>query len=495
MKTILQIMVCLSVLALLVPYAGAQQAVTKLNDASPSRPSVETGSSAPSGFPAALIDLLRKRRAELSKHLESVDPSTTEYDATVATIRELDVQLHTFMASSTTGTRPASAPQSPPKFELATPGNKHTNELIQPVLSWTEDLNPPPHPMIEKFRVEISDEADFGSIIHKADVKPRPQLSTLYTVPEGVLEKGVTYHWRVFAVYKLSPTLPLAEVGAANAPNGFSFTTARSIFKLFSDKGFSLQRAVEGPDADKGAEFSFLHTIKKSSVYTADFALIYNYRPPQTSQTSIGFQTSVEGKLTSDKSQSEDAWRFRAGAVIDHQLKRRTLNLIYLSLGGKLEGDQRFDVKKFSFEALFTPTFPKLSVGVSKPLDTASPFQFRWRPFLGFDIGRTVKKGASKETQNTVFRLTPRVTAKLKLNFLNEVLKLNEVYLWMDNTFYYLPLESKTKRNFFTSGLEFDVTDNLGFGLTYKNGESAPKFNRVNTLGATISIRFSKGDQ
>jgi hypothetical protein len=279
---------------------------------------------------------------------------------------------------------------------------------------------------------------------------------------------------------------------AANAP--FSFTTARSIFKRISDKGFSLQKDVEGPDAAKGAEFSFLRTIGKNTVYTADFAFIYDHRFHQTARTSVGFQTSVEGNLTSDESESEDAVRFRAGAVIDRDLGGSGLNFMYLSLGGKFEGDQDFDVKKMSFEALFTPTVGRAFIGVSKPIDTASPFQFRWRPFFGLDLGRTIKKGSSSETENNIVRLRPRVTAKLKLNFLNEVLKLNEVYVWMDNTFYYLPLESKKKRNYFTSGLEFEVTDNLGLGITYKNGESAPKFKRINTIGATLSIRFGKSD-
>lgn len=492
MKTLRLITACLFTLILLTPRAAAQQAVAQLIDDSSSRPGVENNPRTPLNAPSARIDSLRTKRAALSKYLETVDPSSRDYDTTVSAIRELDVQLHALLVGSTITSAPsAPAIQAPPRFELATPGDNLTNESLQPTLSWTEDLNPAPRPAIEKYVVEISDEKDFRSIIHKnEEVKPRSHpLSILYPIPEGVLQSGVTYYWRVFAVYSPSSSSPPLKQIAANAP--FSFTTVRSLFKQFSDKGFALQRTVEGPDAGKGAEFSFLRTLGKHSVYTADFALIYHYRPPQTSRTSVGFQTSVEGKLTSDDSESEDAWRFRAGAIVDHQLKPSTLDFIYLSLGGKFEGDQDFNVKKLSFETLFTPTFPDLLIGVSTPLDTASPFQFRWRPFLGIDAGGTIKRGPSKETGNTVFRLTPRATAKLKLNFLNEILKLNEVYLWMDNTFYYLPLEPKTKRNFFTSGLQFEVTDNLGLGITYKSGESAPKFNRVKTLGGNISIRFN----
>ena len=493
MRRIYTLILCLGALALAPPAAARQFAGSGIT---PGAGTAAAADGAPAGpnAAAAPADSLRKRRAALSAYLETLDPASGEYDATVAAIRELDLRLHARPAARA-GAGVAAAPQSPPSFQLAVPGDNLTNESVQPTLSWTEDQSPTPRPVIESYVVEISDEEGFGNVVYRNDeVKPRPHpLATEFAVPEGTLEAGVTYFWRVSAVYRPTPGAPTATQLAANAP--FSFTTARSIFKRISDKGFSLQRAVEGPDSGKGAAFSFLRTLGKKTVYTADFALIHTHRFRQTSRTSVGVQTSVEGKLTSDESESEEAWRFRAGAVIDRDLGGTGLNFMYLSLGGKFEGDQDFDVKKMSFEALFTPTFGRALIGVSKPIDTASPLQFRWRPFFGVDLGRTIERGDSGEVEKSVVRLTPRVTAKLKLNFLNEALKLNEVYLWMDETFYYLPLEAKSRRNFFTSGLEFEVTNNLGFGFTYKNGESAPKFKRLNTFGATLSIRFGPGDQ
>ena len=496
MKPLSLTSVLLLSLVVSVSLADGQQNISKLSEGSNTRPSAENVSSASTTSLSERIELLRKKRANLSAYLETVDPGDRVYDATVNAIRELDVQVHALKAESGTVSNSFKNESQlpPPNFVLATPGNTHTNESLQPTLSWTRDLNTGPHPVVQEFIVQISDENSFNPIIHTASVKPRsPLLDTMYSVPEGVLQPGIRYYWRVLAVYLPTPTSPSTTIMAANAPTGFSFTTSRSIFKYLSDRGFALQKTVDGPDASKGAEFSFLRTIGKKTVYTEDFAVIYNHHLGQpTTQTSIGFQTSVEGKLTSDESESEDAWRFRVGAVIDHQLKPSTLNFIYLSLNGKFESSQDFTVKKMSFEAMFTPTLPDLLIGVSKPQNTASPVQFRWRPYLSVTAGRTLKVGTSQETKDTVFRLSPRVTGKLKLNFLNEILKLNEVYLWFDDTFYYLPLELKTRRNIFTSGFELQITDNLGFGLTYKNGESAPTFKRVNTLGGTVSVRFKK---
>jgi len=46
----------------------------------------------------------------------------------------------------------------------------------------------------------------------------------------------------------------------------------------------------------------------------------------------------------------------------------------------------------------------------------------------------------------------------------------------------------------FSSGFTLQMTNNFGFGLTYKNGESAPKFKRVNTFGGVLTIRFGKDE-
>src|SRR5262249_53630275 len=159
MKTPSLITACLVTLILLTLQAGAQQAVTQLVDDGSSKPGVENNPPAPLNAPSARIDSLRTRRATLSKYLETVDPASRDYDATVSAIKELDVQLHALLAgSTTTSTTSAPAVQAPPRFELATPGDTVTNESLQPTLSWTEDLNPAPHPTIEKYVVEISDE-------------------------------------------------------------------------------------------------------------------------------------------------------------------------------------------------------------------------------------------------------------------------------------------------------------------------------------------------
>jgi hypothetical protein len=284
-------------------------------------------------------------------------------------------------------------------------------------------------------------------------------------------------------------TLPDLKA-AANAPE--SFKTLAQTFEAFERRGLTLQRAVAGSDATEGAQFGFLKTFNKGTVYTADFALIYNRRFTPTERTSAAFQTSVQGNLTSKESESDDALQFRAGAIIDRNLKRNTINHLYTSLAAKYETDQKFRVGKIISENMLTPTIPSLGIGIpfGRP---SNAVQFRWRPFFYFDIGRSFKKGDSRETQDTVVRLTPRVRTTLTLNFLRRALNLNDTFIFADDFFYFLPLEkTKSRHNMFTSGFVLQVSKDFGFGLTYKSGEAAPKFRPVHTFCGVLTIRFGK---
>jgi hypothetical protein len=213
----------------------------------------------------------------------------------------------------------------------------------------------------------------------------------------------------------------------------------------------------------------------------------------------LSFRTSVEGKLTSDESEAEDAWRFRASLIGDTS-QIGPIDSTYTSVSLKYESDQDFDTQKFIAEMVFTPTIRKLALGKAWPpaeLDPSGrvkrypPFQFLWRPFLGLDVGHTLDKGQSAETEETILRFLVRGRAQLLLNLVAQALGLQETSIFLDNTFYHLPLEGRDDtHNFLVAGIEFLVTENVGIGLTYKAGEEAPNFEQIKTFGGTIGIRF-----
>ena len=268
---------------------------------------------------------------------------------------------------------------------------------------------------------------------------------------------------------------------------------SKNLFKRLQDAGFKLQRALSGKDAGEAAAFSFLSTLGDKTVFTADFAL--SWCPPtrfEAGPFDLSFLTSVEGRLTSAESESENAWRFR-GSLIGDTSHNGPIDSTYTSVSLKYESDQDFDTEKLMAEMVFTPTIRKLALGKAWPpaKEGRPPFQFLWRPFFGLDVGHTFEKGQSAETEETILRLKVRGRARLLLNLVTQALRLHETSIFIDNTFYYLPVEGRNNaHNFLVSGITFLITENISIGLTYKVGEEAPNFEQIETFGGTIGIRF-----
>jgi hypothetical protein len=522
MKSLVKVLVLASTLFLLSVPTYAQETASSKDE--------KTKITSPAGkedLPSAEVVVLQQRKSFLETRLATLQPSSQDYLLTEHWIREIEGKIEELKREetiSTAATEPnlvavskitttsvlssqtnsAAQVQTEPDFLLSRPEAGATNELTGLVLAWTEDhpcptLTCPPvlkNYQITKFIVEIAINKTtistnrFLQPIFVKEVTSDGESAESITVPKDILQSGQKYHWQVFAEYVPQGSNQPLTKAASNAPR--SFKTEAQTFAALENKGLTLQRAVSGNDATEGAEFGFLKTFNKNTVYTADFALIYNKQFVPTQRTSYAFQASVQGSLSSDDSESEDALQFRVGAIIDRNLKRGTLNGLYLSLAAKYESDQKFKIGKFISENMLTPTFPKLGIGI--PFGRPSqPVQFRWRPFFYLDAGHTFNRGDSEETEDTILRLTPRVRAMLTLNFLRRALNLNDTFIYVDDYFYYSPLEKmKKQHNMLTSGFSLQVTKNFGFGLTYKNGEAAPKFKRVNTFGGVLTIRFGK---
>jgi hypothetical protein len=385
-------------------------------------------------------------------------------------------------------------------FSLSHPRDGATDMPLELSLSWKKAAG------ATEYLLQLSRNKDFEELIIDTKVSPSTTSSNEsfeIKKKEFKLETGTKYYWRVFAIMPAGPEIPANE-------NPISFTTTANFFDSLANHGFTLQKALAGPDKGELAEFSFLDNIGKKTVYSTNFAL--SWRPTSilnAGHTNVRLQTSVEGSLSSDDSESEDAWRLRFSSIFvtsfvrcrsavrpcpRGQLTHPTIGSLYTTASLKYEGDRDFNVKKLSAEFLTTPNSHRLAIGDARPGNARKPpVQFQWRPFFRVDVGHTFRRGTSAERQDTILRLVPRVRTVLNLQFLRRALNMDDVNIFADNTFYYLPLENNKKRkNFFTSGIEFNFSPNLGIGLTYKTGRSAPKFEKINTLQAIVGIRFGK---
>ena len=384
--------------------------------------------------------------------------------------------------------------QSQPLFHLSAPANGSPAQPVSGVVLWWTAA-----PNVAGYSIQIATDSSFKTMVLEDKVKAG---ITSFAIPDDTLEKGAKYSWRVLADCGTgTPTCPAGtQIQGTGSP--FSFSTAFNIFERIENAGFTLQRAIAGDDATEGAQFSFLASANATTVYTADFALIWDHFLAKGLRTAATFQAAWEGNLTSDESESEDALKYHVNALVLYDFRvrkdktldlQRTFDVMRWATGLKYETSQDATTKKVMWENVLTPTSRKLGIGVALPnADPKHAVQFWWRPYLGLDVGHTSKPGASAEIKSTILRITPRARATLRFNGLARALNVASATLYADSTFVTQPIEDDHTHNFFVSGFEIKVADNIGVGFTYKNGEAAPKFTHIETFAGMLTISFGK---
>jgi hypothetical protein len=352
------------------------------------------------------------------------------------------------------------------EFYLSVPRDGSPDEPLKPKLSWTKAK------VDQGYVLEVAGDQDFARVVLKKELAA---AVTEYEL-EQKLEEGTTYYWRVSLNCGM-PECPRA-LDSRSSRTFRRFSTALNLFGFLEQKGFKLQRVASGKEATEGAQFGFVNTINKQTVYTADFAVIWSKE-----LGSAALQSTVEGKLKSSESDAEDAWRFKEAAIID------TAWGMYSSLGIKYETDQDFETRKLLFEGLVSPTaWPEGHLGVDT---SASPIDFVWRPYMGLDLGHTNQIGSSTETESTVIRLYPRLRLEVRFQSIAAALRISQVLLNADYAFYYLPLEDTDQKHYFVvGGFGLQITGNFGFTVSFKKGNPPPKFQEVETLEGAFTVRF-----
>ena len=157
------------------------------------------------------------------------------------------------------------------------------------------------------------------------------------------------------------------------------------------------------------------------------------------------------------------------------------------------QSDQDNNTRLFEGEIFYTPTIPSLAAGIRQPLFGLTKVQFRWRPYIGFELGDYLDENGSTgaTSKSAISRFVFRSAAELSLadrfsvtgSYVSRV-ELNE---------------GGTSFNYGeVSGLMFlDPTlptngepPHFSIGITYKRGNDAPDFANVNSVNAWLGIQF-----
>lgn len=241
------------------------------------------------------------------------------------------------------------------------------------------------------------------------------------------------------------------------------------------------------------------------------------------------WDASAQGQLTSQDNNNANAWTFRLGVDILHigskaldvareATKRakhagKTLDLqergalvqreldqaekpfyrsSIWSVKATLAADQDFANQRASVELDVTPNTSLLGNGRIWPAHNVKENAFMrviWRPYFGVDVGGQIASDGTIDEVDDTLWLTGTLTTSIYLDFLQRALGLDRVSINVEDNAYYLT-ESQQGFNYLNATLDFGLTEYLGFGFTYINGELAPLFERTESFSGAFTVKF-----
>jgi hypothetical protein len=412
-------------------------------------------------------------------------------------------------------TRPATppAPAQPPKFKLVDPAADAEIEPVNPRFEWEKV------PGASGYVLEVGSEKRFDNPLKKPVADGDKPFAWL----GKTLLRGRTHVWRVLAIM---------PDGSKVESETRSFKTRTFIRSLNEQYGLSMRRAFskkESPNFADPAAFSFLHPASSSSddIYSIDATLEYSGREKQV----LGFRfepvASIEAHVSNDPKASEDAIRLRGGIQKDfdfgnkesqsadlseEKLNDVLLQGLYLTVPVKYETNSQYDTQKLTIDPMISPNMPLIGIGELRPLFQPGPANEQerrertrpenrhgawlvWRPYAGLEIGKTLDQPDPTKDNPEIFRVMGRVEGRVVFYDISHALSINQFAVFADDTVRYLPgnFDDETGEdfhNFLRAGIDFGVTENFSVLITYKVGEDSPNFNKVESIGIELGIKF-----
>jgi len=333
-----------------------------------------------------------------------------------------------------------------------------------------------------------------------------PGFAALTTLPEGV-----TYTWYVTAKDKDDKLVRSASQ---------TFTTRATTFTNLKNKGYKLQRSItlDKDNATEAATIGFKSSRGASDSVSSEFAFIYQ---PKVQVHTTSFKDasrrwdkfkkpgwSIEARLAESDAETEKSNAISLRASL-YQFRTRTLlrtgkaDIAEYSDSGsysvKYETTSNFKTDKILMEALISPTFGH--IGVFSPLPKRDRFgnkigftgtQTRFRPYVGVDVGRTLKTGDSDEKIASIVRLLARARLEAQSEQLGHSIGFQQVFAYVDNTYRFVPTEGSggRNRNFLSTGIDLVINANSSLSVRYDVGEDAPVFKKAETFSIGFGLRF-----
>lgn len=299
------------------------------------------------------------------------------------------------------------------------------------------------------------------------------------------------------------------------APAGANPASKNGLAQRLEKRGITLRRSISGKDVGKGALFSYQRDfMDDNDIFTTRFALKWQRKRPWVGRGGRTFwrpTASVSGVLTSEKKdQVDDSWIFYAGVDGDREAAEWNGKAIksradwWWSAGARYELSQDRKTRKLMIDGALEPAIHSIGMGYVRRCGKCARFSWRWQPTGLFDVGHTLKRGASTEVDDTILRLGLGFRAELFLDGLSRRLGIYDPrgpegdgdvpwflpYLWVGNTVRYTPLEGRDWRNILRAGFVLPLTPNASFDFDYRYGRDVPDFEKISLFTIGFGLKF-----
>jgi len=379
-----------------------------------------------------------------------------------------------------------------PKLSLITPPPDARNVSVFEDVRFTWNR----YTRAESYKLYVSkknagknDKPVMKEITYSQQVDPPNPQNPPYEFVE--LKPGTDYIWHIEALIG-------KEVVAKADDQGFQTRTA--VFDEASKAGFKLQRAftlIESLSKGDPATFGFAAQHGARPSFNAEFALQWLGKDPESGQI-FRPEASVEARLhSSGEAKGKDAIKARLSAEADISHRAGFSSYVLTSL--KYEIDRKANTEKVLAEFTYSPNIACV-IGQLLPCDkddytgrTAPgvPYTYIWRPYVGFDAGRSGKVGESLEDEKTVIRGVVRLTGRVNLRQLAELLTLPNVSVFVDDYNRYLfKTSNQRNNNYFQTGMDFFINEAFSVALRGNIGRDAPNFKFDRNFGINLGVRF-----
>lgn len=231
------------------------------------------------------------------------------------------------------------------------------------------------------------------------------------------------------------------------------------------------------------AKFSWTNAAGASEFYTFDFAIQakeieFLYGPNWEINPTFEAHTSTQTGKT------QDTLSVRVPATLILLSENPKILSHYFTASPVWETDRNQDNETLGGDLYYTIGSNFKYLGEASPIGLGN-LEFRWRPWIGIEGGSYLSDGGIAATLgiDDYLRIVPKIQADL---FLTSRFVLTAEYLHRTD------LINDDSFDFFEASATYylDPNELFSVGFTYKYGNTAPKFNDVDSVNAWLGVKF-----